>query len=147
MTIMQTYSGVLFDLLNPDPDSIFISDIAHSLARLVRFNGHAKSEYSVAQHCLLCSEEFDEVKEPGLCLEALMHDAHEAYTGDITTPMAQALGRFMYEGEGGVSGIKSDIQHAISKKLNLYDLPGGCGDEERITKLTKNFLSGNATTC
>ena len=70
-----------------------IEVIAHSLAQINRFTGHASRPYSVAEHSLLVCEI---VKGMGLDYHAqraaLMHDAHEAFTGDVATPIKAALG-------------------------------------------------------
>lgn len=86
-TAIQTYSGAMFDFLDPDPDTIIIEDIAHSLSLTNRFGGHTKKAYSVAQHCVLCSQ----MAPVGLRFQALMHDAQEAYVGDVATPLKQLL--------------------------------------------------------
>jgi len=78
-----TYSGLKLDLLNPQPAMISIGDIAHSLSLQCRFNGHVNYHYSVAQHCVLMSQ-WD---LPGDPLYRLLHDAAEAYLGDIITPI------------------------------------------------------------
>ena len=69
------------------------SDIAHALAQINRYNGHAKRPYSVAEHSMFVCEI---VKGMGLDCHAqraaLMHDAHEAFTGDVATPIKAALG-------------------------------------------------------
>lgn len=70
-----------------------IEVIAHSLAQINRFTGHATRPYSVAEHSLLVC---DIVASMGLDCHAqraaLMHDAHEAFTGDVATPIKAALG-------------------------------------------------------
>ena len=82
-TWMETWSGKRVDLLNPDPSQIDIRDIAHHLSILNRFTGATKVPYSVAQHSLYVSMLVPE----HLQLHALLHDAHEAYINDISTPM------------------------------------------------------------
>lgn len=86
MTWMQTISGRAVDFLVPEPASIEITDIAYSLARLARFNGHAKGLYSVAQHSVHVAEHCARPWQ----LAALLHDAPEAYIGDLTSPMKEA---------------------------------------------------------
>lgn len=78
-----TYSGVAIDPLNPDPDLLQIEDIAHALSNVCRFTGHVRHFYSVAQHCLLCSQ----IVPERFALEALLHDASEAYLSDIARPL------------------------------------------------------------
>lgn len=87
---IRTISGRLVSLVDPQPATIDIGDIAHSLALQCRFIGHLPSHYSVAQHSCFVSEIID---DPLLQLAGLMHDAAEAYTGDLTAPMKALLRR------------------------------------------------------
>jgi len=84
---LLTYSGIWLDLENPTPDMITIKDIAIGLSRESRFNGHTEKFYSVAQHSVLCSRLVPE----WVALEALLHDATEAYLKDIPTPLKDML--------------------------------------------------------
>jgi hypothetical protein len=84
---MVTYSGIVFDLMNPDPKLIEIEDIAHGLAYNCRWNGHTKRYYSVAEHCVRMSIK---VKSE-LKLTALFHDSEEAYWGDIIKPLKEII--------------------------------------------------------
>lgn len=72
---------------------IDIADIACSLAQTNRFNGHCIRPYSVAEHSLLVAGLAErEGKSALVQLACLLHDAHEAYTGDQSTPAKQAIG-------------------------------------------------------
>jgi hypothetical protein len=72
----------MFDLIAPDPATINPLDIANALSNICRFTGHVREFYSVAQHCLLVAHLLPrELKFMGL-----MHDAHEAYVNDLSTP-------------------------------------------------------------
>lgn len=82
---IQTHSKVKFYPLNPDPHNIYISDIAHSLSMQCRYNGHTNQFYSVAQHCVSIAEIMCET--PLEKIVALLHDASEAYLGDIAAPL------------------------------------------------------------
>ena len=89
---IQTLKGHKFCPLNPDPKLIDIGEIARVLSRLPRFGGHTIGDlpYSVAQHSVMVS-----VLVPDrLALPALLHDAHEAYSGfgDVASPMKQWRG-------------------------------------------------------
>lgn len=88
MTQVLTHTGKLFDLSQPDAELIDPRDIAHALAHICRFNGHTREFYSVAQHsCIVADLVPSEHK-----LAALLHDAPEAYVGDMVRP----LKRFMF---------------------------------------------------
>lgn len=79
MQVGRTGRG--FPLINLSPDRIDLEDIAPALSRICRFGGHCREFYSVAQHSVHVS--FLVPKK--YRMEALLHDAAEAYTGDITT--------------------------------------------------------------
>ncbi|HCG7534071.1 TPA: hypothetical protein NJ418_004439 [Vibrio parahaemolyticus] len=63
-----------------------IESIAFALAHINRYTGHV-GQYSVAQHCVLVSEQLP--KE--LKLSGLLHDAPEAYIGDVSKPLKSLL--------------------------------------------------------
>jgi hypothetical protein len=83
MTWIQTSTGLAYDLKNPQQEQIDIFDIAHALAAINRFTGHTRHPYSVAMHSVLVSR----MVAPEFAFEGLMHDAHEAYVGDMTSPL------------------------------------------------------------
>lgn len=83
MSWILTHSGRQFDLLAPTAAMISPHDIAHALANLCRFNGHTREHYSVAQHSLIVCDLAPEKHQ----LSALIHDATEAYLGDMTRPL------------------------------------------------------------
>ncbi len=87
LTWMRTYTGRKVDFLNPDPKSIHIDDITQSLSRICRFNGHVHDHYSVAQHSIYVSQVVDRLGFPDLALAGLLHDAPEAYVGDMVGPL------------------------------------------------------------
>ncbi len=80
---IRTYTGQLFDFVEPEESPISIEDIAHALSLLCRFAGHCKEFYSVAEHSYrvscICSKEH--------ALWGLMHDASEAYCVDVPRPL------------------------------------------------------------
>lgn len=87
---MLTATGGQVDPVLPASEDIRIEDIAHSLARICRYNGHTTYHYSVAQHCVLLSQHV-----PFLLQHyALMHDAAEAYVGDLSRPLRSRLPEF-----------------------------------------------------
>lgn len=87
-TTIQTYTGHAFDVLNPDPSSIYIEDIAHALSNVCRYTGHTRKFYSVAQHSVIVSE----VVPTWAAFIGLMHDATEAYIADLARPVKRIEG-------------------------------------------------------
>jgi hypothetical protein len=85
-----TTSGRVFPLRDPRPDDVDPRDLAHALSHLCRFGGHAREFYSVAQHCLLVSR----LVPPEFALAGLLHDAAEAYLGDVVSPLKGELYRY-----------------------------------------------------
>jgi len=85
---LQTVSGRFFNPFEPDLEQLDPGDIACALANLCRFGGHCRPFYSVAQHSVIVSRL---VEERGGDAEdvfaALMHDAAEAYLGDMPHPI------------------------------------------------------------
>lgn len=81
-------SGIKIDLRNPKIDTILIVDIAHALGNICRFGGHPKLFYSVAQHSVLVQA----MAPKRLKKAALLHDATEAYLGDVIKPLKEILG-------------------------------------------------------
>lgn len=80
---IQTYTGKKIDFEAPQIDQINIADIAHGLSNVCRFSGQSSEFYSVAQHSLFVMGQVpDEFK-----LQALLHDATEAYMSDVPSPI------------------------------------------------------------
>jgi uncharacterized protein len=89
-SFIETFMGEAFEPLHPNPDQIWIEDIAHSLSLQCRFNGHTKEFYSVAEHCVRVSWLLEDWEEPTeVQLWGLLHDASEAYLTDIPSPLKQ----------------------------------------------------------
>lgn len=84
---METYTGIRFYPLDAREEEIHIVDIAHALSLQCRFNGHCKEFYSVAQHSVLVSD----LLPKGLKLAGLLHDAAEAYLGDMIRPLKNSM--------------------------------------------------------
>jgi hypothetical protein len=92
---MITYGGHDYHLRSDRQalNNIYIEEIAHALSQINRFNGHAKRPYSVAEHSLLCAEIAQQMDLPThMQLAMLLHDAHEAYIGDVSSPVKTMLG-------------------------------------------------------
>lgn len=85
--LFQTYTGKLIDFSNVRPEDIDIRDIAHGLAHITRFGGQAQNHITVAEHSLAVASIVPDVHK----FSALMHDAAEAYLGDIPKPLKNLL--------------------------------------------------------
>jgi hypothetical protein len=107
MSWIQTHSGIKFDLLAPTPDMVDINDIAHALSNICRFNGHVREFYSVAQHSVHVSR----LVHPAWALTGLLHDATEAYVGDMVRPLKALLPDYKYAEER--------IWYVIVRKFDL----------------------------
>lgn len=81
---------ILVDLMDLPAEAMTLDVIAHSLATKARFNGHTPFPYSVAVHSVLVST----LVTRDLEWEALMHDASEAYVGDVINPIKRNLTDF-----------------------------------------------------
>ncbi len=109
MSHITTYTGVQMYPAEPKLTDFHIEDIAHALSLMTRANGHFKTFYSVAQHCVACSLE---ARARGYServqLAALLHDASEAYISDITRPVKTLLPKYLE--------IESRLQSMIWEK-------------------------------
>ena len=107
---MPTFSGRRFWFHDPRPGDIDIEDIAQALSRISRYNGMTLGTigYTVAQHSFLASQ----LAKPGYELAALMHDAPEAYAGDVITPLKRILGK-SYE------VVEDRIMNAVSRRYKF----------------------------
>lgn len=101
---IHTFSGIAFDLLNPKPEMILLEDIIHSLSLINRFNGAAIFPYSVAQHSLYVAS----LLPPELKLHGLLHDAPEAYAGDMVSPLKKIMPAYK-EVEATIARVVADV--------------------------------------
>jgi hypothetical protein len=83
-----TYTGRRIDLARPRPEDVELEDLAHHLSQLCRFGGASRRFYSIAEHSVLVSH----VIAPRHALPGLFHDAHEAYLGDLVSPLKKLIG-------------------------------------------------------
>lgn len=101
---IHTYSGIAFDLRDPQPAMVRLDDIIHSLSLMNRFNGAALFPYSVAQHSLHVAE----LVPAELQLEGLLHDAAEAYIGDMVSPLKQVMPEYKAV-EARISAVVAEV--------------------------------------
>lgn len=113
-TIMLA-SGKWFDFLDPHGSDFDILDIANGLSKVCRYAGQCKKFYSVAEHSLIVSEQVE-----NYAYEALLHDAAEAFMGDITRPLKQLVPEF--------KRLEANIEDAIMERFNL------CPDYRNVVK-------------
>jgi hypothetical protein len=134
MRLLETVTGNLVDVSNPDPATISIEDIAWGLSRQPRFCGQTITEtaYNTAQHSIFVAEEVEKMIKGTMsgwddtALYALLHDAAEAYTGDWPSPV-----KHLPEVKPIIDEIERKLLLAIYQSLNL---PGPTNQELDIIK-------------
>jgi 5'-deoxynucleotidase YfbR-like HD superfamily hydrolase len=109
-------SGRRLDLLDPSPLDVELSDIAHGLARVARWNGQTSGDhaFSVAQHSLVVEEIFRRTNRCDAqdCLMALLHDAPEYVIGDMISPFKAVVG-------GGYKTVEKRLENAVHLRFGL----------------------------
>lgn len=112
-----TYTKRRFNPIQPSEENIVIEDVAHALSLLSRAGGHSEIFYSVAQHCINCAREAQaRGYSERVQLACLLHDASEAYIGDITRPFKRHM-QFYLE-------VEERLQSAIWHILGVSKLSG-----------------------
>ncbi len=113
-------SGRRLDLLDPSPLDVEVSDIAHGLARVARWNGQTSGDhaFSVAQHCLVVEDIFRYLNEATADqrLMALLHDAPEYVIGDMISPFKSVVG-------GGYKAVEKRLEAAVHLRCGLPPHP------------------------
>jgi len=109
---MQIANGHLFHPLDPRTDEVFIEDIAQSLSRQIRYNGMSDGVINVAQHSCQCAWLAEQSGgDAKVQLAMLMHDAAEAYIGDMIRPLKVLIPEF--------AKIEDKIMATIVERFNL----------------------------
>lgn len=96
------------------PEDVDLVDIANALARQCRFLGHVSGFVSVGEHSLVVSRLLEERGEsPLIQATGLLHDASEAYLGDISGPLKR-LPAF-----DGYREVEEHVERVIAAKYGL----------------------------
>lgn len=118
MSVFRTYGGQFVSLVNPEPSTIDIRDIACALSRIVRFSGATRLPINVADHSLNVVRLLSLRKAtPATQMLGLLHDAHETYLGDITGPVRYAISEFV--GQDLIGRMAQRLDTAIRRAFNL----------------------------
>lgn len=110
---IKVAAGHYVDLIDPDPASIDIESIAAALSKVCRYGGHCPKFYSVAEHCVIAAELAfaDGLWTPEAIRAILMHDAAEAYIGDMVKPLKVTLPEF--------AKVENRMESAIAERFGL----------------------------
>lgn len=119
----QTFTGLRFYPKFPTREMFRIEDIAKSLSQICRFNGHIRTTYSVAQHSLHVSSMLPE----RLKFQGLMHDAAEAYLGDVVKPLKELLPDYRT--------LERNVWHVIARKFGVPERLDRAVKEADLTAL------------
>ena len=127
---LHTYKGVKFYPSSPKIEEIDIEDIAHALANVCRFGGHTRKFYSVAQHSVIVSK----IIAKGFEKEGLLHDAPEAYIGDMVRPIKNVS-----EVGAAFKKIEKIVADAVEKRFKIRAL-----DSEEVQVADDTVLATEA---
>lgn len=110
---LQTRQGQIYDLVSPKLETIILSDVCFHLERINRYSGAV--DYTVAEHLVYCYERTKDMPEV-VRRAVIAHDLHEAFIGDVPSPVKKALGAAWTDFEK----VHEDAFHA---RFNIYTDP------------------------
>lgn len=126
---IETYTGRKFNASQPNVFDIHIKDIAHALSMTCRFAGMSNAFYSVAEHSVLVADRLPDKYK----LWGLLHDASEAYIGDMPSPFKKFFADY--------KEIESNILKMIVSKYGLDS-----EEPEAVKVVDKRMLHTEART-
>ena len=133
---IETCSGVQFSLSDPRADDVYINDIAHGLSLLCRYVGQCRQFYSVAEHSVLCAKMAEDEGLPvSVQMACLLHDAAEAYVGDLSGPLKALLRE---RGSMELDLIESRVLSVILEGLGLI---GACRFNSDVGQIDRAVLA------
>lgn len=121
----RTNSGILVDLSSPDPEVLDLDDIASHLSKIARFNGATSVPYSVASHSVYVARRLADDGYPRAVVAAgLLHDASEAYLGDMTSGLKRLFPDFRELERRWAFAVERryDVTFVASKPIHNADL-------------------------
>lgn len=123
---IETISGKVIAIPNTGLSQIDIFDIAHALSYQPRFAGHTKQFYSVAEHSINVAKLVPREWK----LQALLHDATEAYLCDIPTPFKAMMPQY--------KELEKHLWYAIAKRFGVpYEMDQSVKDADAVMLMTE----------
>lgn len=127
-TAISTYNGHAFDIFDPETWIFDLDEIAQAISNTCRFGGHVEF-YSVAEHSIRVANWLaDEGYSVRTQLIGLLHDAIEAYIGDIPRPIKKT---FELDGENIVD-LEKSMEYSLFQTFGL--LTGDFDDDWKAVK-------------
>ena len=139
MSKITTLKGKTIDIFNIKQEDILAEDILLTLNNICRYGGRCRQFYSVADHTLNLTQYFINKGDFDLAKIALLHDACEAYIGDIIWPLKHKIPEFE-QLETHISKIvfdKYNINTSRFKEFDKYD-KDIVVNEMKLLKMYKN---------
>lgn len=140
-------SGRKFWPLDPRPEDVHLDDIVNTLAQLCRWGGSTSRFYSVAQHSTWVARRVART-HPHLTMQALLHDAAEAYVGDQRRPFKAMLRLRVPNGFESFEAIERRVHAVILRALGVRPSTSSewrviaAADEEALATEARDLLNG-----